>query len=143
MSREMPASQPTDQLLRLVPLGPLCSTSSLPAPLTSFVGREREVAALSALLRGDDVRLVTLSGPGGVGKTRLAIQVAGQVGDAFPDGVWFAGLAAIADPRFVAGAVAQTLGVREASDEALIQRLNAFLRGKRLLLVLDNFEQVL
>jgi predicted ATPase len=143
MSRETPASPPAEQPLRLVALGPQHGMGALPTPLTSFVGREREVAAVSALLRGDDARLVTLTGPGGIGKTRLAVQVAGEVSDAFPDGVWFVDLAPIADPRFVAGAVAQALGVREASDETLIQRLQAFLRGRRLLLVLDNFEQVL
>jgi len=126
----MPGVPPTD------------APSNLPTPLTPLVGREREVAAVSALLRGDGVRLLTLTGPGGVGKTRLALQVAAHVADAFPDGAAFVGLAPVADPNLVAPTIAQALGVRAARDEPPIERLRAFLRGKRLLVVLDNFEQV-
>ncbi len=121
---------------------PLNRHHDLPVPLTPLVGREREVATVGDLLRREDVRLLTLTGPGGVGKTRLALQVAAQVADAFPDGVAFVGLAPVTDPGLVASSVAQALGVREAGDEPLEARLTAFLRGKRLLLVLDNFEQV-
>jgi predicted ATPase/DNA-binding CsgD family transcriptional regulator len=116
----------------------------LPVPLTSLVGREREVAAVSALLRGDDARLVTLTGPGGVGKTRIALAVAANAAaaGAFPDGVRFVDLAPIVDDRLVGPSIARALGIRETGGEPLGERLTSFLRCKRLLLVLDNFEHV-
>ena len=123
--------------------GMLPSTrNNLPTPLTALVGREAEVAAVVALLRRGDVRLLTLTGPGGVGKTRLALEAAGDVAAGFPDGAWFVGLAPVADPGLVASSVAQALGVREVGAEPLEAQLKAFLRDKRLLLLLDNFEQV-
>ena len=117
-------------------------STNLPVPLTPLVGRKREVAVLVDLLRRDDVRLLTLTGTGGVGKTRLALRVAADAADTFPDGVWFVGLAPITVPDLVASAIARAFGVLEPGDESLIERIKEFLRDKHLLLVLDNFEHV-
>jgi predicted ATPase len=115
--------------------------STLPLPLTSFFGREREIAAVAALLRDTSARLVTLSGPGGVGKTRLALSLAAEVADTFADGVCFVSLAPIGDPEQVLPTTAQALGLWETLDHPLSDHVRDFLREKHLLL-LDNFEQV-
>lgn len=117
--------------------------TNLPAPRTSLIGREREVNEVCALLRRDDVRLVTLTGPGGTGKTRLGIQVGINLLDDFPDGVFVVELAPINDPSLVASTVAQTLGIQASGRQAPVESLKAYLQTKRLLLVLDNFEQVI
>ncbi|CAA9541854.1 MAG: Adenylyl cyclase class-3/4/guanylyl cyclase / Disease resistance domain-containing protein / Tetratricopeptide repeat-containing protein / Transcriptional regulator, LuxR family, partial [uncultured Thermomicrobiales bacterium] len=116
--------------------------AALPVPFTSFVGREREVAAVRDLVRQDGVRLVTLTGPGGVGKTRLALEVASDLGQAFADGVCFVALAPLADAALVPAAIAGALGLREAGDRPLAERLAAFLATQDLLLLLDNVEGV-
>ena len=115
---------------------------NLPLQPTPLVGRERDVADVTALLLREEVRLVTLTGPGGTGKTRLALQAAADLLDAFPDGAWFVDLAPVTDPALVPGAIAAVLGVQEEGGQPLREALAAFLRTKRLLLLLDNLEQV-
>ncbi len=146
--------------------------TNLPAQSTALIGRAQEVAAVVALLRRPDVRLVTLSGPGGVGKTRLALQVAAELLDEhprslpsqsemtpepalsvvegsvvegdeglFPDSVWYVNLAPISEPDRAASAIAQALDVRESGGQPIGEHLKDYLREKRLLLLLDNFEQ--
>ncbi|MBI3971549.1 MAG: hypothetical protein HY332_09695 [Chloroflexi bacterium] len=117
--------------------------SQFPVPLTPLVGRRREVDAVCAPLRRSEVRLLTLTGPGGVGKTRLAVEVARHVVDLFPDGVGTVDLAPVRDPALVPATVAHALGVAEQGDPPLAERLAAHLLGRRVLLVLDNFEHVL
>ncbi len=94
------------------------------------------------LLERGDVRLVTLTGAGGTGKTRLALQVAAELTDRFQDGVFFVNLAPISDPDLVASEIAQVLGVRETGGQPLLESLKEYLRDKQILLLLDNFEQV-
>jgi len=139
-----PAAQTRAERARLIPFPAREShaTANPPRPLTPLIGREHEIAAVSLLMQRDDVSQLTLTGAGGVGKTRLALALAEQLAEVFPDGVWFVGLAPITDPVLVLPSLAQVLGVREAGGEPLIERLKAFLREKQLLLVLDNFEQV-
>ncbi|HEV2129035.1 MAG TPA: helix-turn-helix domain-containing protein, partial [Thermomicrobiales bacterium] len=115
----------------------------LPAPPTSTIGRDAEVEEVLALLGQDDRRLVTLTGPGGVGKTRLALVVARQAADLFPDGVVFVPLAALTDPGLVVPTVMAHLNLAERMDHRLIDDLAAYLRGRHLLLVLDNLEHLL
>ncbi len=116
---------------------------NLPLQPTPFLGRETEVARVVERLQDPGVRLLTLTGPGGMGKTRLALQAAAEVVEAFPDGVWFVPLAPLSDPALVPSAIASALGVREEGGRSLSEALGDFLREKRLLLVLDNFEQVI
>jgi predicted ATPase/class 3 adenylate cyclase len=116
---------------------------NLPTQATPFLGRQREVTEVVALLRSSDARLVTLTGPGGTGKTRLALQVAAELLDAFPDGVFFVPLAALRDPALVPSAIASALGLREEGGRTPAETVGDELTGKRALLVLDNFEQVI
>jgi predicted ATPase/transcriptional regulator with XRE-family HTH domain len=118
------------------------SPNHLPLPLTSFVGRQGEIDAVHDVLCRDDTRLVTLTGPGGVGKTRLALQVAAQLVDGFPDGIFAVDLAPISDPNSVCDAIAQVLEVSWECRPSLTS-LIAALGEKRLLLLLDNFEHLL
>jgi predicted ATPase/class 3 adenylate cyclase len=125
--------------------GPLRSLSrrpnNLPLQLTSFVGREREITEVQRALSAQ--RLVTLVGPGGVGKTRLALQVAAEVFETFPDGVWLAELEALSDETLVPQAVADALGVREEPGRVLMETLQESIRSRTLLLVLDNCEHLI
>src|SRR5438445_4546876 len=116
---------------------------TLPAQLTPLIGREQEVAAACTLLRRTEVRLVNLRGTGGIGKTRLALQVATDLLADFADGVCFVSLAAVSDPDLVVATIAQTLGLKDTGGQPPLERLKASLSQKRLLLLLDNFEQVL
>src|SRR5882724_4348434 len=115
-------------------------TGNLPAEPNSFVGRERDLAELRLLLT--DVRALTLCGPGGIGKTRLALRLAAGLAPEFPDGAWLAELADLADPELVARRVAATLGVREEPSRPVTETLADALRSRRLLLVLDTCEHL-
>ena len=116
--------------------------TNLPVQPTPLIGREVELAAVAELVSRADVRLVTLTGPGGSGKTRLALQAAAELVEDFPHGVYFVALEPIADLALVLPTIAQTLGLRESGAASLADRLKEFLADKRLLLVLDNVEQL-
>jgi hypothetical protein len=116
--------------------------SKLPTPATAIIGRETELVEVGDLLRRSETRLVTLTGPGGTGKTRLALQVAAGMRDTFRDGPCLVSLAPITDPNLVAPTIAQTLDVRETGGRSVLENLRRYLRSKRMLLLLDNFEQV-
>jgi len=115
-------------------------SGNLPVEMTSFVGRRQEIAEVKRLLARS--RLVTLTGAGGVGKTRLAVRVAGQLRRAFPDGVWLVSLADLSDPALLPATVATVLGVQDYSAQGLMAAVCEFLRGRHLLLVMDNCEHL-
>ena len=136
---ELPADFPPLRSLDALP-------HNLPRQGAPFIGREAELAAVVARLRDPGVPLLTLTGPGGTGKTRLALQAAAEVLDAagpFPDGAWLVDLAPLTDPALAPAAVAQALGVQEAAGRPLAEVLRDYLREQRLLLVLDNCEHLL
>ncbi|HZA98709.1 MAG TPA: AAA family ATPase, partial [Gemmatimonadales bacterium] len=115
---------------------------NLPLQPTPFLGREQDIEQVIELLRRPEVRFLTMTGPGGTGKSRLALQVAVELLDDFPDGVFFVTLASITDPSLVLATIATTLGIREESGQPLGERLRDHLASKHLLLVLDNFEHL-
>jgi predicted ATPase/class 3 adenylate cyclase len=124
------------------PLRTLDSTpNNLPTQLTSFVGREQDVAAARRLLRG--TRLLTLTGPGGIGKTRLSLQLAADVTQDFPDGVFFVPLSAVQDPELIPSVIVNVLGVAVSGNQLPLDVAQEYLRDKKLLLLMDNYEQLL
>src|SRR5215469_12105996 len=118
------------------------SPCQVPIPPTSLIGREQEIVEICALLRQPEVHLVTLTGPGGVGKTHLSLQIALEMLNDFTGGVCFVPLASINDPDLVVSTIAQEFGLKETGDESPFDLLKAYLQDKHLLLLLDNFEQV-
>jgi predicted ATPase/class 3 adenylate cyclase len=133
---DLPADFPPLRSLRAHP-------NNLPLQPTPFLGRDDEVAEVSTLLRRPDVRLLTLTGPGGSGKTRLALQVAADAIDEFADGVFFVALAPLTDPALVPSAIAAAFGVREEGGRPLTDRLHEFLAARDVLLLLDNVEHLI
>ena len=117
--------------------------TNLPVPTTPFLGREGELQEVLSLLSSEDTRLLTLTGPGGTGKTRLALQAAAEASDRYVDGVWWVPLASLRDPALILSAVAQALDVTEEAAKPLAETMAAALAGKRLLLVVDNIEHLL
>lgn len=113
---------------------------NLPRQLTSFIGRERELRDLKELLERS--RLLTLTGPGGSGKTRLGLQLAGQVASGFPDGVYFVALAPVGNPDLVLSSIAQGVGLGDVGNRPLLDRLCSHLESMLTLLLLDNFEHL-
>jgi predicted ATPase/DNA-binding CsgD family transcriptional regulator/tetratricopeptide (TPR) repeat protein len=117
--------------------------NNLPAQRSPLIGREQEIVRICSLLQRSEVRLLTLVGTGGIGKTRLGLQVATELSNNFADGVCFVPLASIRDPEMVVPTIAQILGIKETGGQSHLSLLKAYLRDKQLLLLLDNFEQVL
>jgi predicted ATPase/DNA-binding CsgD family transcriptional regulator/transcriptional regulator with XRE-family HTH domain len=143
LARGQPASLPAPLLHPLLSTPPPISLhGALPVLLAPFIGRAADLAALQELVTHPDVRLLTLSGAPGIGKTRLAVQVAATMRATFAHGVRFVELVSIHDPNLVIAAIAQALDVREGRNQPLLMTIIEYLREKHLLLVLDNFEQV-
>ena len=119
------------------------SLSRLPLPPASLIGREQEMTRALTLLRSDGVQLLTLTGPAGIGKTRLGLQIAHELGEHFADGVVFVALDALRDASLLMSVLAHALGLRESTEGEISEQVITFLKGKHFLLILDNFEQIL
>ncbi|HEV8660551.1 MAG TPA: protein kinase [Thermoanaerobaculia bacterium] len=128
---------------REIAASPESTPSNLPAEVTSLIGRDREVDAIRRLLRLDDVRLVTITGAGGSGKSRLALRVAAQMQSDFAGGIWFVPLESVESAAMVPSAIAQTIGIRETAGQRPVTTVAERLRGHRVLLVIDNLEHVI
>jgi predicted ATPase/DNA-binding CsgD family transcriptional regulator len=144
MERQTTADQPPTEPIPLHDRSNAARSgaSNLPAPLTSLIGREKELAAAIAMLQREYVRLITFTGPGGVGKTQLALEVAREASEDLADGAVFVPLAPLRDPAHVSASIAHEFDVRESDPRLLLDRLQVALRARELLLVLDNFEHV-
>jgi len=135
-----PAQVEDDRVLRnVVKPEPLWK---VPTTFTSLIGREQDVAAIEAMLSRPEVRLVTLAGVGGIGKTRLALQIASHMRTFFADGVCFAGLVSASDPALIPSIIADTLSIRQVGNLSIFEQVKLFLHDKQLLLILDNFEHL-
>ncbi len=130
---------------RSVPVEDSASSQRLPLPLTSLLGREHELAQVSAMLRRPDIRLLTLTGTGGIGKTRLMLEVARNLLPChdFADAIYLVPLAAVSDPGFVLPTIVQALGLWVSTTRSPLEELQVALDDQSVLLLLDNFEQVL
>jgi predicted ATPase len=135
VARRAPLGEPTAEFISTEPVRP-------PSPLTRLVGRDRELALVTGMLADEGHRLVMITGPGGIGKSRLAVAAARESEAAFPDGVVFVDLAPVLDAALVMTAIANALGIRDTGDRPLTQKLIGAIGHRRLLLVLDNVEQV-
>ncbi|MEZ4531716.1 MAG: hypothetical protein R2855_11925 [Thermomicrobiales bacterium] len=110
---------------------------------STFVGREREVATLRQMIRNPALRLITITGPGGVGKTRLSVEVAGTLERTFGRNIWFVPLAPVGDSTLVPAAIARTIGVRESGTRGIVADIVEYLAPRRALMLVDNFERLL
>ncbi|HEY6408187.1 MAG TPA: helix-turn-helix domain-containing protein, partial [Ktedonobacteraceae bacterium] len=128
---------------RAAAASPVSSSHGLPLSPTALIGREHELTRVLALIQQSQVRLLTITGPSGVGKTRLALQIAQELSEDFPDGASFVALAPVRDAALVPEVLGQTLGLREQVDRSMVEQVRACLQHKQLLLVLDNFEHLL
>jgi predicted ATPase/DNA-binding SARP family transcriptional activator len=142
-TRSLASDIRAEPVARAAPQAERSRLGSLPAPPNPMIGRGRDVEELLDLLCNEDIRLVTVTGPGGVGKTRLALEAASLAADEFVDGTGFVSLAPVRDPALVLPVIAQSLGLELGSDDSPLNVLQSALQDRKMLLVLDNFEQIL